>query len=77
MNDLKNEITQLCSEIFEISDIKCDESFFDLGIDSMAVAKFVTEIKEKYTDKIDITDIYEYDTIDLITGYIGELIGAK
>ena len=77
MENLKNEIIQLCSGIFGIDDIKSDESFFDLGIDSMAVARFVTEIKEKYTEKIDITDIYEYDTIDLIAGYIEELIGEK
>ncbi len=70
MNNLKSEIESLCSEIFGIENIRSDESFFDLGIDSIAVAKLVTELKEKYTENIDITDIYEYDTTELIADFI-------
>ena len=55
--------------IFNKDKISAKLNFFDLGADSLAIIRFVSEIYSKFNVKVSIQDIYTYSTISSLAKY--------
>lgn len=71
------ELTVTERNLFRILEEKChciitDKNipFDELGIDSFGLVCFAYEIQEKLCDAIEITDLFKYNTVELIANYI-------
>ena len=62
-NYILNDITQIWKDILGIDEADVDESIFVLGGDSISIVTAVTAIQEKFGVVIDMTEMYEYDTL--------------
>ncbi|MCR8644641.1 condensation domain-containing protein [Paenibacillus sp. N1-5-1-14] len=51
-----------------------DESFFDLGMDSLMLVKFKKKVKEKFNINLKISDFFNYYTTELLTNKIMEYL---
>ncbi|WP_442603175.1 condensation domain-containing protein [Paenibacillus sp. KN14-4R] len=67
------EVTSLVSALLE-DDVRVgvDESFFDLGMDSMMLVKFKKKVKEKFNINLKISDFFNNYTAELLTKKIME-----
>ena len=55
-------ISEIWSQLFSVEKVGIDDSFFDLGGDSLQVMQFISHLS-KYDMDINIHDVYEYPTI--------------
>lgn len=56
MTSLELKIKNICKNTFDVKEIKKNTNFYDIGVDSLMMAKFVTELKDDI-----ITDLtFEY-----------------
>lgn len=74
MQDVKMFLIKIWKKALKIRRIDSNVSLFELGADSISVAKCVRDINEKYSLDIEIPIVFEYDTIDLLAEYISTLI---
>ena len=56
----EKKLEKICKEIFNMPKISVKANFFDIGADSLAIIRFVSEIYSKMNLKIAIQDIYTY-----------------
>lgn len=61
--DTEKKLEKICKEIFNMPKISVKANFFDIGADSLAIIRFVSEIYSKLNLKVTIQDIYTYPTI--------------
>jgi acyl transferase domain-containing protein/acyl-CoA synthetase (AMP-forming)/AMP-acid ligase II/NADP-dependent 3-hydroxy acid dehydrogenase YdfG/acyl carrier protein len=71
---LTNEIKQLCSKImdYDISAIDADNSFKELGADSLMIFSMRTEINQLLHSNINVAAFYNYPTISLFAEYLAD-----
>lgn len=69
---LELEIKAICDEVIEEAKLDFDDNFFDSGISSLSLAQVHEEIDQRYPDKIDITDFFDYPSIAEIATYLQE-----
>lgn len=74
MQDIKKFLIKIWKNALKIRSIDSTVSLFELGADSISVAKCVRDINEKYSLDIEIPVVFEYDTIDSLAEYISKLI---
>jgi acyl carrier protein len=63
-SSLKEELRELIAEIAEKDEIPDDESFKELGIDSMMGVEIVAAIERKYQVKISDDELVEVTTLN-------------
>lgn len=56
-------VLQLCKKILENNSISVNDSFFEVGGDSLNIIELYSEIYDKYMINLDISDIYKSKTI--------------
>lgn len=71
--ETEKNIENILKHIFNKKQISAVSNFFDLGADSLATIRLVSEIYSKLKIKIDIQDIYTYPTICDLAKYIDTL----
>lgn len=76
-SDLEKKLEKMWKNIFELPKISVTANFFDLGADSLASIRLVSEIYSKINLKIDIKDIYTYPTIKELAKYLETLDEEK
>jgi acyl carrier protein len=64
LENLKEELRALISEIAEVDEIPDDKHFKDLGIDSMMGVEIVAAIERQYHVKIDDSELKEISTLN-------------
>lgn len=69
-----DELTRsLAEELFlDVSEIHCETSFLELGLDSIISVNWVRELSKKYKRNINTTKIYQYPNIYELARYILE-----
>ena len=75
--NLEKKLEKIWKNIFNLDKISAISNFFDLGADSLASIRLVSEIYSKLNIKIDIKDIYTYPTIKELANYLDTLSEAK
>ena len=71
--DTEKKLEKICKDIFDKEKISAKANFFDMGADSLAIIRFVSEIYSKMNLKVSIQDIYTYPCISDLAKYVETL----
>ena len=70
---MEKKIQEIWKEILQLDiEPQTDESFFDLGGNSYHAATAAQRIEEETGKHIEVSDFYEYDTIEAIVKLLSE-----
>ena len=64
------ELEQICREVAKDRKITADDNLFEVGVSSLALTEVVLAIDEKYPDKLDISDLFDYPTLREIAAFL-------
>ncbi|NRG45191.1 AMP-binding protein, partial [Bacillus sp. CRN 9] len=70
MNEIESKINSIWKEILDINSIAIDVSFFEIGGNSLNAVKLLGEIEEAFNININISDIFEMNTIERLAKLI-------
>jgi len=68
-------LRELCNELLEGIRIGRDDSFFDLGVSSLKMIEIHERIDERYPDRIEVTDLFDYPTLAKLAARLEEDAG--
>ncbi len=66
----ENEIAAVWSEVLQITRIDVKDNFFDLGGNSLLLAKVFDHLKDKFESELTILDLFKYPTIRKLARFI-------
>ena len=69
-SSMEQEIQNIFIKVLEGKPIKVGDNFFELGISSLALAEIHQRIDDQYPGRIDITDLFENQTISEVATFI-------
>lgn len=69
-NEIDKKLLKIFQEIFKISNIGIEESFFELGGDSLIAIKLSCDIQDKFNVQITVQDLFAMPTIRELSDYI-------
>ena len=69
---LQQELIKLCNAVLEESELSLYDNFFETGISSITLAEMHQRIDDNYPGKIDIIDLFEYQTINELSDFLQE-----
>lgn len=70
MTPLERELKEICDEILDEGSLNRQDNFFDAGISSLMLAEIHQKIDERYPDKVDVVDMFDYQTIEELAGFM-------
>ena len=73
----ERKLEKICRNIFDKEKISAKANFFDIGADSLAIIRFVSEIYSKMNIKVAIQDVYTYPSINTLGKHIDELLTSS
>lgn len=76
LEKITESITEIWKTVLEIDEIDPNESIFDMGGDSIIIVKSLNEIQEQFGLEIDITDVFEHDTVNQLSELIMEKMNS-
>lgn len=68
--NVKQKIHALFCRILNYQEVSAAENFFDLGGSSLQLIQFHSEIEELWPNKMQISDLFEFNTIEKIASFI-------
>lgn len=69
MTASEQKVYAIWCEAFEKEDIATDDNFFEMGGNSLIAMRILNSLNQKL-DRIDVTDFFEYQTIQSIAAKI-------
>lgn len=69
-SDLQAELVGLCNTVLENTELGPEDNFFETGLSSLTLAEIHQKIDERYPGKVDIVDLFEYQTIEALSEFI-------
>ena len=69
---VESTLLEIVREALNISDLEADETIFEYDLDSLTILMLNADIKKQFLVDIDISSLYELETIEAIAGYIEE-----
>ena len=63
LTPLQQELKSICDSVIEDSTLGVNDNFFESGISSLTLAEIHQQIDDRYPDKVDVVDLFEYQTI--------------
>jgi acyl-CoA synthetase (AMP-forming)/AMP-acid ligase II len=63
LSPLQQELKDICNRVIEGRSIDVNDNFFESGISSLMLAEIHQQIDDRYPGKVDIVDLFEYQTI--------------
>lgn len=77
LSEIKQYIMNMWKEILCQDKIDTEESIFVLGGDSISIMKAMNEIQNYYQITLEVTDVFENDTINKLSEYVMQLLQNK
>ncbi|WP_010520495.1 SDR family NAD(P)-dependent oxidoreductase [Aquimarina agarivorans] len=68
---IEDYVTSVFMEVLKIDSFSRDDSFFDLGGNSLILPQVYNKIEEKYQCGLTIVDLFQHRTVDEISSFIG------
>ena len=68
------QISAICHSVVTDKSIAQDDNLFEIGISSLSLAEIHEKIDERYPGQVDITDLFDYPTINALARFIEEKI---
>ena len=72
--ELQRDLINICNTVLEDTKLSLHDNFFETGISSLALAEMHQSIDDKYPDVVDITDLFEYQTIQMLAEFIQDKV---
>lgn len=63
LSPLEKELKEICNTVIEGNNLDVNDNFFESGISSLVLAEIHQQIDDRYPGKVDVTDLFEYQTI--------------
>ena len=76
LNPLQQQLIDLCNSALEERKLTLDDNFFEAGISSLMLAEMHQRIDEVYPGKIDIVDLFEYQTINDLAVFLQQKLDS-
>jgi len=70
VSSTEEQLKKLCNSVLENTELSTEDNFFEIGISSLALAEMHQKIDEVYPGKTDVTDFFEYQTINELSSFI-------
>lgn len=70
LTPLQQELKEICDSILDGQVINLKDNFFEAGISSLMLAEIHQKIDDRYPDKVDVTDLFEYQTISDLADFL-------
>ena len=67
-------ISEILCVIMNIEKISADSDIFDMGVHSLMAARIASEIRKKFSKKIELKDIFEHRNIQSLAKFVSEII---
>ncbi|MFK8050767.1 MAG: AMP-binding protein [Halioglobus sp.] len=64
LTPMERELKSICDNVLEKGSLGRQDNFFDAGISSLMLAEIHQQIDERYPDKVDVVDLFDYQTIE-------------
>ncbi len=69
-SEVGRQLLELCRQVFPGRPIDSDQNLFELGADSLMLVKIHEEIEARFPGRVEITDFFDYPTINSLSEYI-------
>ncbi len=66
-------ISEILCVVMNLEKISADRDIFDMGVHSLMAAKIASEIRKKFSKKIELKDIFEHRNIQSLAKFISEI----
>ena len=66
----ERKVKDICDEVLKDKKIHRDDNFFEVGISSLALAEIHMRIDDVYPDIVDVTDLFDHQTIAQVAAFI-------
>lgn len=70
LTPLQQELKDICDNVLDGQVLNLRDNFFEAGISSLMLAEIHQQIDDRYPDKVDVTDLFEYQTIADLTAFL-------
>ncbi|NQZ10676.1 MAG: polyketide synthase dehydratase domain-containing protein, partial [Algicola sp.] len=79
VNGLEEELRiSLADALYlKVTDVKVDQPFIDLGLDSIVGVEWVRDINQTYGTNITATKVYDYSTVKLLAEFLSKQVGDR
>ncbi|WP_010494699.1 non-ribosomal peptide synthetase [Paenibacillus elgii] len=71
-NEAERKLLDICKQILQTDAIGTDESYFDLGANSLQLTQMAEQLESQLGVNIAVTDFFSYPTIAKLAAYIAE-----
>ncbi len=71
-NDVERKLAEIYAEALDLEKVGVQDSFFELGGDSLRVGKVIAEIRRRLEVEMETVKLFEYPTIDLLAKHLGK-----
>ena len=72
LSPLEKELKDICNTVIEGGGLAVNDNFFESGISSLVLAEIHQQIDDRYPDKVDVIDLFEYQTIIDLAKFLQE-----
>ena len=72
LSPLEKELKDICNSVVEDRSLDVNDNFFESGISSLVLAEIHQKIDDRYPDKVDVIDLFEYQTIIDLAKFLQE-----
>lgn len=72
LSPLQLELKELCNSVIEDHSLGVNDNFFESGISSLVLAEIHQKIDDRYPGKVDVVDLFEYQTIIDLAEFLQE-----
>ncbi|MEQ8170544.1 MAG: amino acid adenylation domain-containing protein [Candidatus Eremiobacterota bacterium] len=73
----EKDICDIVTKILNMEKISIADDLFDLGVHSLMAASIASEIRKKFSKKIELKDIFEHRTIQYLAEFISKKTGSE
>lgn len=74
---IEKQIGEICCEILGYNEIGVNESFFELGADSIILKHIYNKLNEIYPSKLEVTDMFAHPSISQLSSYLASKEGVN
>ena len=72
LTPLEKELKDICNSVVEDRSLDVNDNFFESGISSLVLAEIHQQIDDRYPAKVDVVDLFEYQTIVDLAAFLQE-----
>ena len=72
-DEIKEQLATFFKDLFGVPTVRCDESFADLGGDSLMAVTLVSRLNDAFALRLQVSDLLKWQTIDRIHTQIREI----